>query len=114
MIAKTFQGLEEVLAKELVGIGANNIAIGNRMVSFSGNTGMMYKANFHLRTAIRILKPFLHFKANTADEVYEICKKVNWEEYLSQTSSFAVDAVVNSEDFRHSDRKSTRLNSSHL
>ena len=102
MIAKTFQGLEEVLAKELVGIGANNIAIGNRMVSFSGNTGMMYKANFHLRTAIRILKPFLHFKANTADEVYEICKKVNWEEYLSQTSSFAVDAVVNSEDFRHS------------
>ncbi|HZK03216.1 MAG TPA: class I SAM-dependent RNA methyltransferase [Bacteroidaceae bacterium] len=102
MIAKTFQGLEDILAKELISIGANNIIIGNRMVSFSGNTKIMYKANFHLRTAIRILKPFLHFKANTADEVYSICKNVNWENYMSQTSSFAVDSVVNSENFRHS------------
>ena len=70
MIAKTFQGLEEVLAEELIVLGANDVQIGRRMVSFSGDKEMMYKANFCLRTAIRILKPIKHFKAKDADEVY--------------------------------------------
>lgn len=103
MIAKTFLGLEEVLAKELIELGANDIQIGNRMVSFTGDKALLYKANFHLRTAIRILKPFLHFKADSADEVYEICKKrVEWDQFMGIGNSFAVDAVVNSEDFKHS------------
>lgn len=102
MIAKTFQGLEEVLAKELVELGANNVQIGRRMVSFTGDKAMMYKANFHLRTAVRILKPFLHFKAANADEVYDFVKSVNWEQYLDATSTFSVDSVVYSDVFRHS------------
>ncbi|HBA12723.1 MAG TPA: RNA methyltransferase, partial [Bacteroidales bacterium] len=102
MIAKTFQGLEEVLAKELKELGANEVAVGNRMVSFRGDKALMYKANFHLRTAIRILVPFLHFRAKSADEVYEICRKVEWEKYMLPGNSFAVDSVVYSEDFRHS------------
>ena len=55
MIAKTFQGLEEILAEELTTLGANDVQIGRRMVSFTGDKEMMYKANFCLRTAIRIL-----------------------------------------------------------
>ena len=102
LIAKTFQGLEEVLAQELTELGASNIEIGRRMVSFTGDKAMMYKANFCLRTAIRILKPIKHFTAKTADEVYEAVKAVEWEEYLDNTSSFAVDAVVFSNEFRHS------------
>ncbi|MGN0058710.1 MAG: THUMP domain-containing protein [Phocaeicola plebeius] len=102
LIAKTFQGLEEVLAQELTELGASNIEIGRRMVSFTGDKAMMYKANFCLRTAIRILKPIKHFTAKTADEVYEAVKSMAWEEYLDNTSSFAVDAVVFSNEFRHS------------
>ena len=68
LIAKTFQGLEEILAKELTELGADDIQIGRRMVSFTGDKMMMYRANFHLRTAIRILKPILHFNAKDADE----------------------------------------------
>ncbi len=102
LIAKTFQGLEETLAKELTALGANNIEIGRRMVAFSGDKEMMYKANFCLRTAIRILKPIKHFKAKSADEVYEAVKAIPWEEYLDCKSSFAVDAVVFSDEFRHS------------
>ena len=102
MIAKTFQGLEEVLAKELVALGANNVQIGRRMVSFSGDKALMYKANFHLRTAVRILKPIMHFKASSADEVYEVIKAVDWEQYLNWGSTFSVDSVVYSDVFRHS------------
>ncbi len=102
LIAKTFQGLEEVLAKELTILGANNIEIGRRMVSFTGDKEFMYRANFNLRTAIRILKPIKHFTANSADEVYEEVKAIEWEQYLNNKMSFAVDAVVFSEEFRHS------------
>ena len=102
LIAKTFQGLEAVLAQELTELGAGNIKIGRRMVSFSGDKAMMYRANFCLRTAIRILKPIKHFNANTADEVYNAVKDIEWEQYLDNTNSFNVNAVVFSEVFRHS------------
>lgn len=102
MIAKTFQGLEEVLAQELTALGANDIEIGRRMVSFSGDKEMMYKANFCLRTAIRILKPIKHFTAKNADEVYEQIKAISWEDFLDTDRTFAIDAVVFSEEFRHS------------
>ncbi|KAA6344305.1 Ribosomal RNA large subunit methyltransferase K/L [termite gut metagenome] len=102
MIAKTFQGLEEVLAKELITLGANDVEIGRRMVSFSGDKEMMYKANFCLRTAIRILKPIKQFTAKDADEVYKHVRAIKWEEFLDVKKSFAIDAVVFSEEFRHS------------
>ncbi len=102
LIAKTFQGLEEVLAKELVALGANNVQIGRRMVSFTGDKALMYKANFHLRTAVRILKPILHFKASDADQVYNVIKSIEWDNYLDANSTFSVDSVVYSDVFRHS------------
>ncbi len=102
LIAKTFMGLEPVLAKELTQLGANDIQIGRRMVSFSGNKELMYRANFQLRTAIRILKPIKHFKAKSADDVYDEVKKIDWSQYLSLDKTFAVDSVVFSDEFRHS------------
>ena len=101
MIAKTFQGLEEILAEELTTLGANDIQIGRRMVSFTGDKRMMYKANFCLRTAIRILKPIKNFTAKDADEVYNQIQAIPWEEYLDVNKTFAIDAVVFSEEFRH-------------
>ena len=78
MIAKTFQGLENVLAEELTQLGANNIKIGRRMVSYTGDQEMLYRSNFCLRTAIRVLKPIKHFRATSADEVYEAVKAIDW------------------------------------
>ena len=102
LIAKTFMGLEPVLARELTELGANNVQIGRRMVSFTGNKELMYRANFQLHTAIRVLKPIRHFKASTADEVYDEVKKIDWSQYLTLEQTFSVDSVVFSEEFRHS------------
>lgn len=102
MIAKTFQGLENVLAEELSKLGANNIQIGRRMVSYTGDQELLYRSNFCLRTAIRILKPIKHFRATSADEVYEAVKSIDWTQYLSNETTFAVDSVVYSTEFRHS------------
>lgn len=102
MIAKTMAELEDVLAEELIELGANNVEIGTRMVSFTGDKALLYKANLHCRTASRILKPIYNFKAETADEVYEAIKLLNWDEYLSLDKTFSIDAVVFSHIFTHS------------
>ncbi|MBP5770369.1 MAG: RNA methyltransferase [Bacteroidaceae bacterium] len=102
LIAKTFQGLEPLLAQELTELGASDIQIGRRMVTFIGDKEMMYRANFCLRTAIRILKPIKQFKSKSADDVYNAVKEIDWTTYLSPETTFAVDSVVFSPEFHHS------------
>ena len=82
MIVKTLQGLEEVLAKELSALGAQEIEPGLRMVSFVGDKELMYKANFCLRTALRVLKPIKTFEAREAEDVYKAVSQIEWSDYL--------------------------------
>lgn len=102
MVAKTLYGLEEILAQELIELGANDVQIGRRMVSFSGNKELLYKANFYCRTALRILKPIVTFKANNPDEVYAKVKQIDWETLLPEKRTFAIDVVIHSAAFTHS------------
>ena len=102
MLAKTFKGLEEVLAKELVELGANDVQIERRAVSFTGDKRMLYMANFCLRTASRILVPIAQFKARHTDDIYEKVKQIDWSEYMTTKMTFQIDATVYSDYFRHS------------
>lgn len=102
MVAKTFQGLEGVLAEELRALGAQNVMPGKRMVAFSGDLEMLYKANFCCRTALRILKPFYKFKAANPDSLYEKVKEFDWSQLLSLDKTFSIDTVAFSDEFTHS------------
>ena len=109
MLAKTFKGLEEVLAQELIELGANDVLIERRAVSFMGDKALLYRANFCLRTAIRILveiaKPQrLAISKNTKpeDALYEAVKAIDWSKYMTAETTFAIDATVYSETFRNS------------
>lgn len=102
MIAKTFMGLEDILAQELIELGANNVQKGCRVVTFTGDKALMYKANFALRTAVRVLKPIKHFTVASADEVYNAVKNIEWRDYIDEGKTFTVDSVVYSETFSNS------------
>jgi len=102
MIAKTFFGFEEILAQELKALGAADVKIQNRMVEFYGDLGFMYKANYSLRTALRIQKPILSFSAKTDGQLYEKFKKFHWENYLDVNQTFMIDPTVHSDYFTHS------------
>ena len=102
MIAKTQLGLEEVLAEELRQLGAQEVTILNRAVSFVGDLGFMYKANLCLRTAIRILQPIHHLIARRDVQLYEEAKKFEWDQYIDVNNTIAVNAAVNSDFFNHS------------
>ena len=102
MIAKTQLGLEEVLLEELRQLGAQELNVLNRAVSFVGDLGFMYKANLCLRTAIRILQPIHQLIARTDVQLYEEAKKFEWDHYIDVNNTIAVNAAVNSDFFNHS------------
>ncbi len=110
MLAKTFKGLEEVLAQELIELGANDVHIERRAVSFMGDQALLYRANLCLRTALRVLVPVktvsLHSPkrkiVKPEDELYEAVKAIEWSRYMSADTTFAIDATVYSEIFRNS------------
>ncbi len=101
-IAKTFQGLEEVLAQELAEMGANHVRIIRRGVEFEGDKELLYRANFELRTALRILLHVFSFKARNENEFYDQIRRVDWSAYMDVKQTLAVDATVFSEYFTHS------------
>ena len=102
MVAKTFLGLEGVLADELRTLGAEDVNEGNRVVAFKGDKEMLYRANFACRTAVRVLKPFLKLRSSSADDLYEQLKSFDWEQLMQVNTTFAIDATVYSEEFNNS------------
>jgi putative N6-adenine-specific DNA methylase len=102
MIAKTLFGFEEILAKELLQLGAQEIEQGTRMVSFVGDKGFMYKANLALRTALKILKPIYHFRAFNEVSLYKGIQQMDWSKYMSANQTFVIDTTVHSDNFKHS------------
>jgi len=101
-VAKTFLGLEDVLCDELKALGAQNIRKERRAVSFEGDLSLMYRTNIWLRTASRVLKTIRTFEASDADTIYREVKKIEWDDYMSVSQTFVVNATVYSDSFRNS------------
>ncbi len=102
MVAKTMAGLENVLAEELTAMGAQNVEVLYRAVSFEGDKALMYKANYCCRTALRILKPVTSFVARNEMALYNNIFKIKWHEIFNINETFAIDAVVSGNYFTHS------------
>lgn len=108
MLAKCPSGLEGVLASELEMLGGENISILNRAVAFEGDKRLLYAANYHCRTALRILVPIKQFSILTEQDLYTAVKSVKWEDYFSADQTFAFDSTVNQSVFTHSHYVSQR------
>ncbi len=101
-LAKSPAGLEEVLADELSNLGATKIEILKRAVSFEGDKKLMYKANYHCRTALRILMPINQFTFQNEKEFYNRIYELPWEEYLEPDQTLSIDSTIGSSIFTHS------------
>jgi putative N6-adenine-specific DNA methylase len=102
LVAKTMQGLEDVLAEELRLIGAENISTAYRSVSFEGDLKVMYRANYECRTALRILLPIANFTVRKDIHLYNDIQRIDWSQYMTVDNTFAIDSAVHSEYFSHS------------
>ena len=102
LVAKTFAGCESILAEELAQLGATNIRELTRAVEFEGDQGLMYKANLHCRTALRILKPYTTFEASDEEMLYENIQAIDWSEHFSLEQTFAINTTLNLSNMTHS------------
>ncbi|MCB9024416.1 MAG: class I SAM-dependent RNA methyltransferase [Lentimicrobiaceae bacterium] len=102
MLAKSPAGLEEILAKELEDLGAEQIELLNRAVSFEGDKRLLYAANYRCRTALRILVPVTRFKIETEQDLYTSIKAIRWEDYLGTQNTIAINSTVTTSIFTHS------------
>jgi len=109
IVVKTFAGLEPVLAMELQSMGAEAVQQERRAVSFMGDTRMLYKANFLLRTALKVLKPIAYFRVNNKEDLYNQTRNIPWTNYLTLGKSFSIDSTVQSEMFVNSMYASLRV-----
>ncbi len=102
LLAKTTFGFEDLLAEELKSFGATNILKVTRAVTFDGDEEIMYRANLWSRVALRVLKPIKLFPAGSEQELYDEVKKIDWNDYLSEDETLAVDGVVSNSALTHS------------
>lgn len=102
MTATTLYGLEEILAEELRKLGATEVNPVRRAVTFIGDKALLYRANYRLRCALRILVPIFSFQAKTTDELYEQVLRFNWHKVMPINSTFFIDTAVYSTTFTNS------------
>lgn len=101
-VATTLFGVENILAQEIEEQGGEDIQVYRRAVSFRGGISLMYKMNFTLRTAIRVLWKVKHIKLKSENNLYDGVYSVPWEDYFSSSRTIAVNAAVNSTFFNNS------------
>lgn len=99
---KTLFGFEDILADEIRVLGGENIEKITRGVKCDGNLEFIYKANLHLRTAMKVLVPIHQFKANSEQELYDNIYEMDWSSYMDHNRTFLVDSVIFSKIFTHS------------
>ncbi len=101
LLAKTFQGLEDILASEIKDLGGVDIRPLKRAVAFRGDRKLLYKVNLRAATALRVLVHLFEFPFHNQQEYYRNIKDYKWEGHLPLSKRFAIDAIAQSRIFPH-------------
>ncbi|MBP5367449.1 MAG: hypothetical protein J6Z01_03265 [Bacteroidales bacterium] len=88
MTATTYEGLEDVLGRELMRMGAEDVNTEPCTVTFTGDKYLLYEANYELRTALKIYKEILNFTFESKEEFFENIKSYRWSKILNIYKSF--------------------------
>ena len=104
--ARTLEGLEWVLARELEAIGARDLRIGRRTIEFSAEPGSeretLYRAVLESRVAIRVLEPLGRFRVDSPETLYRAMQEIDWTEQLRVSDTLRVDAAIHDTFLTHS------------
>lgn len=102
LIVKTFMGLEEVLADEIRGVGGESVKQLQRAVECWGTNELLYRINFECRSAIRVIKPIAEFDAPDEKTLYDEVRKIPWENFMDNDSTFSIDGNTSYSNITHS------------
>ncbi|MFM8433825.1 MAG: THUMP domain-containing protein, partial [Planctomycetia bacterium] len=106
LTARTLEGLEWLLARELEAVGAVDLRIGRRTIEFSAPPGAeketLYRAVLESRMAIRVLEPLGRFRVESPESLYRALGEIDWTEQLKTSDTLRVDAAIHDTFTTHS------------
>ena len=83
-------GLEGLLGREIDALGFKRCDTMDGRITFEGDESAAARANINLRFAERIYINLGSFRAETFDELFEGCRTLDWESYISADDAFPV------------------------
>ena len=106
LTARTLEGLEWLLARELEAVGATDLRIGRRTIEFAAPPGAeketLYRSVLECRTAIRVLEPLGRFRVESPETLYRAVQEIDWTEQLKTSDTLRVDAAIHDTFLTHS------------
>lgn len=95
--------LEPLLEQEIHDLGYGKTRIGFRGVYVEvPKISDLYRLNYCLRLASRVLFPLLEFKCQGKEDLYEAALQLKWFPYFRSAKTFAIDANVDHPKLRNS------------
>jgi 23S rRNA (guanine2445-N2)-methyltransferase / 23S rRNA (guanine2069-N7)-methyltransferase len=85
------RGLSDLLARELVALGAADARERSTGVTFSGDLEVAYRACLWSRVASRVFLEVARFEAVDAEAFYNAVREVDWTEHLGPGATLACD-----------------------
>lgn len=101
LFASCPKGVESLLAEELRGVGATEVAETVAGVSFSGKLEVAYNACLWSRLASRVLLRIGEVVSSDKHALYRGIQSFDWDEHLDQGSSVRVDFNGSTPDITH-------------
>ena len=93
---------EEICAKELEELGAENVVPAYRGVSFEADKEVLYRINYCSRLCVRILAPILTFDCHSTKYLTKTALNIEWDKILKISQTFAINASVGDSYIKHS------------
>jgi 23S rRNA (guanine2445-N2)-methyltransferase / 23S rRNA (guanine2069-N7)-methyltransferase len=90
-IASSPRGFADLLARELVSLGALDVRERSTGVAFNGPLEVAYRACLQSRLANRVFLEVAEFEAGTADEFYSWARRVDWSAHIGPGATLACD-----------------------
>ena len=104
LIATAAFGLESIVARELKGLGYDELVVENGRVLFTTDELGICRTNLWLRSSDRVLLRMGSFEARTFEELFQQTKSLPWEDWLPEDANFPVQGKsVKSQLFSVSD-----------
>ena len=107
--AQVANGLEEMAASEIQELGASQVKLRFRGLSFAADAASLYRINYASRFLTRILAPLLSFDCHSTKYLYKTASDIPWEEIFSPDQTFAIFAQVSNSQISHSQYASLKL-----
>jgi len=85
------RGLSDLLARELVALGAADARERSTGVTFSGDLEVAYRACLWSRVANRVFLEVARFEAVDAEAFYNAVREIDWTEHLGPGATLACD-----------------------